>query len=101
MNNFISVAMGVVLITWLAVMLWSLIKLKQNSLQFTTRQALIQNSGSLLGKDNTLELESFYKSEDFLKMVNNGEDLCLDDIKFDYIDYCGNVQRMFEEGRSI
>lgn len=49
-----------------------------------------QNSGIRNGQKLPL-----CKPKEFLKMVNAGEDLCSDDIKFEFYDYCGSLDRMF------
>lgn len=51
-----------------------------------------QNSGICNG-----QMLSFCKPKEFFKMVNAGEDLCSDDIKFEFYDYCGSLDRMFCE----
>lgn len=48
-----------------------------------------------IGMNPKGEMLPLIKPKSFLKMINAGENLCTDDIKFEYLDYCGSSERMF------
>lgn len=42
-----------------------------------------------------LSTNDFFRDDSFFKMVNSGEDLCEDDVSFEFVDYCINSENIF------
>lgn len=82
---------GIVSMGGLVASLLSLVSKRQRSHNIRITKSILSNSGT----DITGRTLSLYKNKEFFKMINAGEDLCNDDIKFELFDYCGSLDRMF------
>lgn len=82
---------GGAMVGGLSSLLVSLIVQKTKYYNLRITKSILSNSGSYSEE----QITSFYKPKKFLQMVNAGENLCADDINFDFFDYCGDSARMF------
>ena len=89
--DFFSVGLRVLaglLIGVLVALFVALILQRRKYYRLRISTAVTANSGS----EKSLPL---YKSTEFFKMSNAGDDLCADDISFEFFDYCGSKERMY------
>lgn len=64
---------------------------KRNFYITKIKESIKANSGNIMDDEHNQETVFFVME----KMVNNGENLCEDNLTFDYCDYCGSPQRMY------
>lgn len=98
-------SLGAFIITCLISMFVSIVMTKLKHKDIVIKRTLISNSGVDVASDliklapmgEYQNANRFYKSTRFLSMINSGENLCRDDIAFDFMDYCGSEKRMYTD----
>lgn len=87
--------LGVFFIVSFIALIMSIFRNRHDNYSKTVKYIISKN----VGVDEKGSALSFYKNEKFFKMVNAGENLCSENIKFDFNDYCGNTTRMYYQNK--